>query len=79
MKDIINILKISATWKIQLRAAVNFNSSKDIDEECLMHSKSDNLEVVIYDKADEAIKELFFFHLFLDIKLGWKHQWMAKI
>ena len=24
-----------------------------------MHSKSDNIEIMIYDKADEVIKELF--------------------
>ena len=24
-----------------------------------MHSKSDNIEIVIYDKVDEAIKETF--------------------
>ena len=34
-------------------------SSKDTDEECLMHLKSDNIEIMISDKADELIKELF--------------------
>ena len=24
-----------------------------------MHSKSDNIEIIIYDEADEAIQELF--------------------
>ena len=33
--------------------------SKDNDEECVMHSKSGNIEFMIYDKADEAIKKLF--------------------
>ena len=29
------------------------------DEERVMHSKSDNIEIMINDEADEAIKELF--------------------
>ena len=42
LKDIINNLKKSDTWKIQLTIAVNFISSKDDnDEERVMHSKSD--------------------------------------
>ena len=32
LKDIINNLKKSDTWKIQLTLAINFNSSKDNDE-----------------------------------------------
>ena len=39
-----------------------------------MHSKSDNIEIMIYDKADEVIKELVE-SLLIHIKLGWKHQW----
>ena len=31
----------------------------DNDEECVMHSKSDNIEIMINDKAGEVIKELF--------------------
>ena len=31
-------------------------SFRDTDEECVMHSKSDNI-VMTYDKADEVIKE----------------------
>ena len=40
---------------------VNFMSSKDNDEERVMQSKSDNIEMIIMinDKADEVIKELF--------------------
>ena len=34
-------------------------SSKDNDEECVMHSKGDNMEMMINDKADEVIQELF--------------------
>ena len=32
---------------------------KDADEERVMHSKSDNIELMINDKADEVIEQLF--------------------
>ena len=53
-----NNLKKSETWKIQLTIANNLISFKDIDEELVMNSKSDNMEVMIYDKVDKVIKEL---------------------
>ena len=59
MKDIINNLKKSGTRKIQLKIANNVISSIDNDEEHLMHSKSDNIEIMINDEADEVKKELF--------------------
>ena len=34
-------------------------SSKDNDNERIMHSQSDNIEVMINYKADEVIEELF--------------------
>ena len=39
LKDIINNLKISDTWKIQLKIANKFISSIDNDEDCVIHSK----------------------------------------
>ena len=42
LKDIINNLKRSVAWKIQLTIAINFISFKDNDEEHVMHSKRDN-------------------------------------
>ena len=56
LKDTTNSLKKSDTWKIQLRIAGNFISSIDNDEESVMHSKSDNTEIMINDEADEVIK-----------------------
>ena len=56
LKDIINNLKKSDTWKIQLSIANNFISSIDNDEEHVMHSKSDNIEIMINNEADEVIK-----------------------
>ena len=60
LRGIINDLKQSDTWKIQLTITINFVSSKDDnDEECVMHSKSDKTEITINDEADEVIKRLF--------------------
>ena len=53
-----NNLKKSDTWKIQLILANNFISSIHNGEECVMHSKSDSIEIMMNDKADEII-ELF--------------------
>ena len=39
--------------------ANKFISSIDNYEERVIHSKSDNIEIIISDEADEAIKELF--------------------
>ena len=54
-----NNLKKSDTWKIQLTVAINFISSKDNDEEHVIHSKSGNIEILINDKSDEVIEKLF--------------------
>ena len=42
LKEIINNLKKSDTWKIQLTTANNFISSTDNDKEHVIHSESDN-------------------------------------
>ena len=59
LKDIISNLKKSDTWKIQLTIENKFISSINNDEEHVMHSKSDNIEIMINDDADEVIEELF--------------------
>ena len=59
LKDIINNLRKSDTWNIQLTIANNFiDNDEDIDndEVRLMHSKSDNIEIMINDEEDEVIK-----------------------
>ena len=56
LKDIINNIKKYDTWKIQLTMVNNFIFSIDNDEELVMHSKSDNIEIMINDEADEVIK-----------------------
>ena len=63
LKDMIIDLQISDTWKIQLTIAINFISSKDVDEQCVMHSKSENIEVMLYDDAYEVLIK-FLSHFF---------------
>ena len=46
-------------WKIQLTTAINYISSKGTDKEHVIHSKSDNIEIMVNDKADEVTEELF--------------------
>ena len=63
LKDIINNLK-----KSDARIANNFISSIDNDKEHVVHSKSDNIEIMINDEADEVIKN-FLIHLKIHIKI----------
>ena len=58
--------------------AINFITSKDNDKECVIHSNSDNIKFMIYDKADEVTEDLFE-SLLKDIELDWKHQWKVVI
>ena len=54
LKGIINNLKKSGRWRIQLTVTINFVSSEDDnDEEHVMHSKSDKTEIMISDEADK--------------------------
>ena len=59
LQDIINNIRKSDTWKIQLTIVNNILFPIDNDEERAMHSKSHNIEIMINDEADEVIKELF--------------------
>ena len=59
LEDIINNLKKSYIWKIQSTIAINFACFKDPGEERVKHSRGDNIEIMIYDEADEVIQELF--------------------
>ena len=63
IKDITNDLKKSDARKIQIMIAINFMSSKGNEEDCIMHSKSNNI-VMSHDKADEAIEQLFWISSF---------------
>ena len=46
-------------WKSQLAIANNFISFIDNDEEHVLNSTSDNIEIIINDDADEVMKEHF--------------------
>ena len=52
-------LQNSDTWKIQLTIAINFSSSKDAEEERVMHSSSSNMKFTSYSDANEVVDELF--------------------
>ena len=66
LKDIIKKLKKTDTWKIQLAIANSFICCINKDEECAMHSKSDNIEIMI--------KRTFRFTFWIDIKISY-NQW----
>ena len=45
--------------KAQITIAIKFISYRDIDVQRKMYSKSGYIEVMVYDKADEVIEEIF--------------------
>ena len=49
----------SSEWKIQLTMAINFISSKYSDDTRTMHTKSNNVEIMIGSETDEIIEDLF--------------------
>ena len=51
--------KTQSEWNIQLTMAINFISSKDYDETRTIHTKSNNVEIMIGSETDEIIEELF--------------------
>ena len=59
MRDTIINLQKSDSWKVQLTIEINVISSKDVDEEPVMHSKSDNIEFMLDNNANEVVNELF--------------------
>ena len=58
--DMINDHKNKSEWKIQLSAEINFISSKpDSDETRIMHTKSNNIDIMIGSDTNEVIENLF--------------------
>ena len=53
------IEKTSSEWKIQLKMAINFISSKDSDETRTMHTKSNNVEIMVGRETNEITEDLF--------------------
>ena len=52
-------LQNSDAWKIQLTIVINFISSKDAEEERVIHSSSDSIKFTSYNDVNEVADELF--------------------
>ena len=58
--DMINDHKTQSEWKTQLTMVINFISSKpDSDETRIMHTKSNNIEIMMGSDTDGVIEGLF--------------------
>ena len=55
LRNIIIDLQNSDTWAIQLTIAISFISSKDAEEERVMHSRSDSIKFASYSDANEIV------------------------
>ena len=53
------IEKTSSEWRIQIAMAINFICSKDSDETQTMHTKGNNVEIMVGSETDEIIKDFF--------------------
>ena len=57
--ELINYYRNKVEWKLQLTAEINFISLKpDSDETRIMHTRSDNKEIMNGSDTDENIEEL---------------------
>ena len=60
LRELINYYKNKGEWKVQLIAEINFIFLKPgSDETRIMHSRSENNELMIGDDNDDIIEELF--------------------
>ena len=60
LRELINDYKNKGEWKLQLIAEINFISLRPgSDETRVMHTKSDNEEIMSGSDTDEIIEELF--------------------
>ena len=58
--ELIKEYKLKGEWKVPLRAEINFISLKPGSGETrIMHTRSDNIEIMIGDGTDGIIKGLF--------------------
>ena len=51
--------KVAGEWKIQLTMRIIFASFTDVNETCVMHTKSDNTTIMNVIETDDVINELF--------------------
>ena len=56
--NIIIHLQKSGTWKVQLAITIKVIFSKDINEEQVLHSMSDNIKFMTYDNVIYDVDEL---------------------
>ena len=59
LRDMIDNHKAHSEWKIQLVMKIISVSSLDVNEIRIMHTKSDNIEIMIGIKTSDIINELF--------------------
>ena len=59
LRNMIINLQNFDVWKIQLTIAITFISSKDAEDERVMHSSSGNLKFTPYSDANNVINKLF--------------------
>ena len=59
LKDMIDNHKARGEWKIQLTMRIIFVSFIDANETRVMHTKSDNIEIMTGIETSDAINELF--------------------
>ena len=55
LDDTINNHKNQREWKIKLSIVINFISSKHFDEIRILHTKSNNIEIILGIETDEII------------------------
>ena len=60
LADMINDYKSKGEWKVQLTAEINFISLKpDSNETRIMHTKSDNEDIMVGSDTSDVVKEFF--------------------
>ena len=60
LRELIKEYKFKGEWKVQLTSEINFLSLKPgSDETHIIHTRSDNIEIMIGDDNDDVIEELF--------------------
>ena len=60
LRELINYYKNKGEWKVQLIAEISFISLKPgSDETRIMHTRSDNIKIMIAKDNDDIIEELF--------------------
>ena len=59
LRYIIIDLQNSDIWKIQVTITINFISSRNAEEECVIHSNGKNIKFTSYNDANKVVDELF--------------------